>query len=496
MDARRQHRIIYQTKIRMRAPGREDSVVARIQNLSANGMFVTASDLPDAGTEVQCRLTLGGERRTLRGRVAWVRPASPSAPLKTPGAGIEFLGLDKRDSELLNRLVDPTDERRQPVDVWFEGMAAPIRCQAVVVGDGLRLETRLPFMRVNSEVRVAFTQQTPPEIREGVLHDVTLEPSPEDGVPFLRIGVTVPPLDSARGTIESAAGPAAADRGDPQTPLASTVVDPAVAVAPGAAPRTVHSSDRDHTHKIGLAEKTPILAVPAPVSAPTAAAGGSAALARPLPAPATGSTRSLMTGLVLGAGLAGAAVWALLDRPPAAPAVVTAVALPAANNDPAAPGAPPAAAQATAPAPAAGGLVGAAPSAADPAATGEGPGPEIIPLAGDAPAGTDPAAADLPNGVTLDTADGQVTFTVALDGRAAGAKEVRYGGDPAGIGVTLPRARPKGGFGTFAPDGGPVRMMSRKRGGGSLVRFFYDGRAFAAKLAIESETLRLVLAPR
>src|SRR5688572_25098555 len=122
MDLRRQHRIIYQTKIRMRAPGRDVSVVARVQNLSARGMFVTATDLPAAGAEVQCRLTLGGERRTLRGRVAWVRPSSPSTPLKSPGAGIEFIDLDSQVSELLSRLVEPDDDRRQSVDVWFEGM--------------------------------------------------------------------------------------------------------------------------------------------------------------------------------------------------------------------------------------------------------------------------------------------------------------------------------------------------------------------------------------
>jgi hypothetical protein len=133
-------------------------------------------------------------------------------------------------------------------------------------------------------------------------------------------------------------------------------------------------------------------------------------------------------------------------------------------------------------------------AAADPAAA-EPPGPEIVPLlGGENPAG-EAGAADQPDGMALETSEGRVTFTLALDGKAAGAKEIRYG-DPAGIGVTLPRARPKGGFGTFTPGAGPVRVLSRRRGSGSLVRFFYDGRAFQGKLDVESETLRLVLAPR
>jgi hypothetical protein len=132
--------------------------------------------------------------------------------------------------------------------------------------------------------------------------------------------------------------------------------------------------------------------------------------------------------------------------------------------------------------------------AADPGAAAP-PGPEIVPLlGGENPAG-EAGAADQPDGMALETSEGRVTFTLALDGKAAGAKEIRYG-DPAGIGVTLPRARPKGGFGTFTPGAGPVRVLSRRRGSGSLVRFFYDGRAFQGKLDVESETLRLVLAPR
>ena len=79
MELRRQSRIVFQTKIRLRAPGRDESVVARVQNLSPRGVYITGTELPAAGTEVQCRLVLAGERRTLRGRVAWVRPASSCA---------------------------------------------------------------------------------------------------------------------------------------------------------------------------------------------------------------------------------------------------------------------------------------------------------------------------------------------------------------------------------------------------------------------------------
>jgi PilZ domain len=199
MQLRRQHRIAYQTRIRLKAPDRDESVVARVQNLSPHGVFVTASDLPDAGTEVICRLDLAGQHRTVRGRVAWVRRPSSSSPEKSPGAGIEFLDLDDRDAELLNRVVEPDPRESKPVDVWFEGMAAPIRCQAAVLGEGVRLATRLPFLRLNSTVRVSFGNNGGGN-EEGTLEAVVLEPSSEDGVPRLQLNVSLLAREQSTGS--------------------------------------------------------------------------------------------------------------------------------------------------------------------------------------------------------------------------------------------------------------------------------------------------------
>jgi PilZ domain len=490
MDSRRrQHRIIYQTKIRMRAPGRDDSVVARVQNLSSTGMFVTAADLPDPGTEVQCRLTLGGEPRTLRGRVAWVRPASPLTPLKSPGAGIEFLDLEARDSELLTRLVEPQEERR-PVDVWFEGMAAPVRCQAVVVGESVRLETRLPFMRLHSPVKVIFSKE-PPDTREGVLDGVTLEPSPDDGVPALRIAVMMPPLDSAQGTIEAREAkstPAA------PAPEALTVVDPAI-VQPG--PRVVLSPnalrDPERTQKIGLGEVTPGVS-PAPTVLPPPAP----VAVRPARWPA------LLFGVVLGVGLAaGGALWLarsglpLVDRlppallPPLPPAPAPAEVTPVPPPPTTATGeiAPPPATGETTP-----------PPAETPSPVAEAAGPEIEQLV--------PAVPEepLPEGVAVEREGEGAILSIALAGTSAGLKTARRDD---GLEVVLPRGRPQAGFGSFtakfpaaaadAPAplvGDEVRFSIRRRGGGSQLRVFYDARALTGQLTSGGDGLRLVLAPK
>lgn len=490
MDLRRQHRIIYQTKIRMRASGRDDSVVARVQNLSARGMFVTASDLPEAGTEVQCRLTLGGERRTIRGRVAWVRPASPAAPLKSPGAGIEFIELEERDSELLTRLVEPGDEKRQPVDVWFEGMQAPVRCHAVVVGDGLRLETRLPFMRLRSQVRVAFSSASQVDTREGIVDGITLEPSPEDGVPFLRVAVSMPPLEYAQGMIETHSPPAAVGAAAPViAPMVSTVVDPAVA-HPGpfrsfGAPATQPlGPEHENTHRMGFGERSPL---PAPATSVPAAAPVPAA---PMNAGASAATPVFrfvpaLVGLVIGAGLVGTAAFVAW---PKLPVSVPGELAPAAEGTAAA-----VATEAPSPTPAAGEAPAVAPPVAEEPAAAAGPHIEPINEPHPPPADEAPVAGD--RGITIDSANDRMLVTLAVTGSTAGAQEIRYS-EPPGIGVILPRARPRGGFGNLASSGDPVRVVARRRGGGSLVRLLFDPKKYQGKLAIEGEALRLSLHKR
>src|SRR5215213_10103787 len=128
-ELRGQRRVAYHTKIRLRSPDREQSVVARVQNLSASGAFITAPELPVAGTVVLCRMLLEGQKCTLKGRVAWMRPPVDQIDgVGACGAGISFVDVSEREAELLARAVDPEGASdRMVVDVWFEGLRSPIR---------------------------------------------------------------------------------------------------------------------------------------------------------------------------------------------------------------------------------------------------------------------------------------------------------------------------------------------------------------------------------
>lgn len=542
VDLRRQHRIIYQTKIRMRSPGRDVSVVARVQNLSARGMFITATDLPAAGAEVQCRLTLGGEGRTLRGRVAWVRPASPAAPLKSPGAGIEFLDLDQQISELLCRLVEPDDDRREAVDVWFEGMAAPIRCHAVVVGEGLRIETRLPFMRLSSMVRVAFTQQTPPSAREGIVDGVSLVPNQSDGVPFLRVAVTLPPLDSAQGTIEARAR-RNAGTADRAASLGSTLVDPGVSRAPNGretrdVPVVTSKRDRSETtQRIAVSEILPPEEAPSPAGTPRerptwlpgwvpvglqAPAGVKNIVEKATPAWRTvsgvvkrgGRLSYLLAGIAVGAILVSAFTSRESAAPPesvvanGAPTTTEATTKTATKADtkadttkaaivkaptakaPTPPGEPSrgaATAQFSTP-------VGAA-AAEGTGDQAERAGPDIEQLAPQGATGSDAKI----GGVSVVESGRSVMLTVPLEGNTGRVftREIHYN-DRGLLGLALLRARPINavGVGVVKPAGSPAKVLIRRRGAGSLVRFAFDPRKYQGKLSQEGSHLLLTLTRR
>jgi Tfp pilus assembly protein PilZ len=495
-ELRRQHRISYQTKVRLRAPGREESVVARVQNLSPRGIFVTAPDIPEAGTEVQCKLTIAGERRTLRGRVAWVRPASAAAPLKSPGAGIEFLELGDADRDLLGRVVEPAEGERQPVDVWFEGMRAPVRCQAVVTEGGLRLATRLPFMRLNSSVRVNFSQQGVEQVRVGTLDAVALDPSDEEGMPHLQLTVSVPPPDSAQGTIE-VAPPARA-----HTPTASaivgepsTVVDPAVA-APAPA-QAAGVSDREQTQRVPMPHR-PAPALPSAPKAPP--------LAAPTPTPTPAPMRSWQMaglGFLAGALVFGIGSLVLRPRTEPTPALVSLAAratppapapAPRVNIEPLGAAAAPAAAvvppAASTPAPAPP-TAEAAPVAAEPAAP-----PAVAPPPAEAPAAEDDRGAPAPaaaGGVAAEVEGDTATVTLPLAGTPKNAQHYPLASPP-GVAVALPRARPRATAGVYRPGEGfrQVAIMLR-RGGGSQVRFLFDPNVYTADVRFEREAVKLVL---
>jgi hypothetical protein len=468
-DLRRQRRVVYHTNIRLRSPGREHSVVARVQNLSRSGAFVTAPELPSAGTEVVCRLAVAGERCTLKGRIAWVRPATEENGDGGPssGAGISFEGITEKDEEILGRLVEPPQSDRQAVDVWFEGMSKPIRSHASIGVDGLGLSTRLPFLRLHSPVRVSFVRNGVEEVRSGVLDAVTLEPSGADGVPQLQLTVSTPLADAVAGIIhtpEPLRGGTPAEGvllGEPRTVVdeaaaevtppptrAEVVVEPAPS-PPVAAPQT---SDRTlrYYHE---AEPNTISPVPAPTPVVP-------------PPPKSSSGQAVMVTLGLVALGAAAAVGYYLGGGTSATATLKST---LENTAVSAPPAPSPAPPVVIPPPAAGTPV---PAAAMPTAAALPAAPAPAPAEAAPEEDARPKAKEKEiEGFTVtgDRDDG--TLVVALAGTPKGMRQFRLV-DPPGLLLRFPKAKLKASLGVHSPGGAFKRVVVGRKGLSGHVRIY------------------------
>lgn len=290
-------------------------MVARVQNLSPNGVFVTATDLPEAGTEVLCRMLVAGERCTFKGFVAWVRqPGAAGATDGSPGAGIQFVGVSDREAELLARLIQPDVSDRQSVDCWFEGMSAPIKSHASITDDALSISTKLPFLRLNSPVKVSFVRRGVEEVRSGILEAVTLEPSAEDGIPRLQLTVSTPQADSAFGTIDvpdtaPQSAPVAAALEEPRTVVSPMSIEtpppqlvqppPASVEGPPGPPGGSPLKERDRTPRVQRPSEQTLVPPAVPLSGP-------------LQQREMGMGTRVAMGMVT-LGVLGALVWVLID---------------------------------------------------------------------------------------------------------------------------------------------------------------------------------------
>jgi hypothetical protein len=103
----------------------------------------------------------------------------------------------------------------------------------------------------------------------------------------------------------------------------------------------------------------------------------------------------------------------------------------------------------------------------------------------------DAAAGELPVEIKGPTA----TLALAVAGVLKGAERYELASPP-GVGVKLPHARPRiapGAHHAAAPFG---RLLVQRRGGGSLVRLYYDPKTWTADVRFERDTVRLALRRR
>lgn len=222
MQTQRAERVDYAASIQLLAMERGEPIAGYTANLSESGMFVTVPCPFTVGTRVTCELPIPGDRLHLQGEVRWVQEV-PGDDACSPmmGVGIQFTNLSAGSVEALRRFVTERRGSLQTVAVQFEGYGRPIRARAQLTDQGLQLWTALPFLRLKSPVNVAFDQPAHGP-RSGVLDQVLL--SVEQGVPRLKIDVSLERPDPTPGEAESGRATASGSIVEPPRPRTSRTI--------------------------------------------------------------------------------------------------------------------------------------------------------------------------------------------------------------------------------------------------------------------------------
>jgi hypothetical protein len=181
----------------------------RGMDLSATGLSVICAEACPVGTAVRFSLLLLSGPRAIVGRV--VRTTALPHGL---GLAIAFEGLTPGVSGALERLIEARTTQAEPAKLRVDGVERPLRCEARVDEQMVRLTASLPFLRIDGGVDVELGERG--VTAAGVIRKIAVDPTNSDGVPRLAVDIALdgaPRTETARyGTparsmTQSAIGP-------------------------------------------------------------------------------------------------------------------------------------------------------------------------------------------------------------------------------------------------------------------------------------------------
>ncbi|HVZ88698.1 MAG TPA: PilZ domain-containing protein [Polyangia bacterium] len=154
-------------------------------DLSASGLSVLCAEACPIGTEIRCNLLLPHGPRAVAGKIVRVTSTAGGFEL-----ALAFDALTPATAAILERLIAARSQQAMPAKLRIDGIDHPLRCEAHVDDQVVRLTATLPFLRLDRGVDVVLGEQGA-IAAAGTIRKIAVDPSTSDGVPRLALDVAL-----------------------------------------------------------------------------------------------------------------------------------------------------------------------------------------------------------------------------------------------------------------------------------------------------------------
>jgi hypothetical protein len=221
-------RIPYDEAICLSRTDGNGRLYGRAIDLGTGGIALVCGEDCPIGTQVRCDVLLPGGPRQIMGRVVRVTAAPAGFEL-----AVSFEDLKPGVAGIIEELVSART-KQVPAKIQIEGVEQPLRCEASVDDQSVRLTATLPFLKLDRGVSVVLGAEETVEAT-GTIRKIAVDPSTPDGVPRLALDVDLAgsPRERTRryGTPRSAH--ATSDAATPApTAIGAPVTVPPVTIPP------------------------------------------------------------------------------------------------------------------------------------------------------------------------------------------------------------------------------------------------------------------------
>jgi len=154
----------------------------RAMDLGTGGIAIICGEDCPIGTQVRCDVLLPGGPRQIMGRVVRVTAAPAGFEL-----AVSFEDLKPGVAGVIEDLI-AARTKQVPAKVQIEGVEQPLRCEASVDEQSVRLTASLPFLKLDRGVNVVLGAEEK-LAATGTIRNIAVDPSTVDGVPRLALEV-------------------------------------------------------------------------------------------------------------------------------------------------------------------------------------------------------------------------------------------------------------------------------------------------------------------